>query len=88
MVALAWGIVFIAGMVIASLAGAYSTLWSGFFWISVATESFVLVFLVVTLLPNLAVTVRRLHDTGRSGWCGLLVLIWIRCRLPSELTCY
>lgn len=21
-----------------------------------------------TLLPNLAVTVRRLHDTGKSGW--------------------
>jgi len=33
---------------------------------------------VVTLaifLPNLAVTVRRLHDTGRSGWWLLLVFI-------------
>jgi uncharacterized membrane protein YhaH (DUF805 family) len=37
------------------------------------------------LLPNLAVAVRRLHDTGRSGWwillvliplVGLLVLVW------------
>ena len=26
-------------------------------------------------LPNLAVTVRRLHDGGRSGWWLLLVLI-------------
>jgi uncharacterized membrane protein YhaH (DUF805 family) len=27
------------------------------------------------LLPNLAVTARRLHDTGRSGWWMLLSLI-------------
>ncbi len=26
-------------------------------------------------LPNLAVTVRRLHDTGRSGWWLLIVFI-------------
>jgi uncharacterized membrane protein YhaH (DUF805 family) len=27
---------------------------------------------LVFLLPGLAVTVRRLHDTNRSGWCSLL----------------
>jgi uncharacterized membrane protein YhaH (DUF805 family) len=27
------------------------------------------------LLPTLAVSVRRLHDTDRSGWCLLFVLI-------------
>lgn len=27
------------------------------------------------LLPQLAVTVRRLHDTGRSGWMILICLI-------------
>jgi uncharacterized membrane protein YhaH (DUF805 family) len=27
------------------------------------------------LLPNLAVTVRRLHDTGRSGWWLLIALV-------------
>ena len=27
------------------------------------------------LLPNLAVGVRRLHDTGRSGWWLLIALI-------------
>lgn len=27
------------------------------------------------LLPNLAVSVRRLHDTGRSGWWLLITLI-------------
>jgi uncharacterized membrane protein YhaH (DUF805 family) len=28
----------------------------------------ILVYYVVALLPSLAVLVRRLHDTGRSGW--------------------
>ncbi len=26
------------------------------------------IFLIGTLLPTIAITVRRLHDTGRSGW--------------------
>jgi uncharacterized membrane protein YhaH (DUF805 family) len=30
---------------------------------------------LATLLPNLAVTVRRLHDTGRSGWWYFIILI-------------
>jgi uncharacterized membrane protein YhaH (DUF805 family) len=30
-------------------------------------------FSIVMLLPSLAVMVRRLHDTGRSGWWLLLV---------------
>ena len=30
------------------------------------------IFLVATVLPALAVQVRRLHDTGRSGWWSLL----------------
>lgn len=34
-----------------------------------------LVFAVATFIPSLAVTVRRLHDTGRSGWWLLLLLV-------------
>jgi uncharacterized membrane protein YhaH (DUF805 family) len=30
---------------------------------------------LAVLIPNLAVTVRRLHDTGRSGWWLLLILV-------------
>lgn len=30
---------------------------------------------LATLLPSLAVSVRRLHDTDRSGWWLLLILI-------------
>ena len=33
------------------------------------------VFTIVTLVPYVAVTARRLHDTDRSGWRQLLVLI-------------
>jgi uncharacterized membrane protein YhaH (DUF805 family) len=32
-------------------------------------------FNIVTLLPSLAVGARRLHDTDRSGWWQLLVLV-------------
>lgn len=33
------------------------------------------IFILVCLIPTLAVTVRRLHDTDRSGWWALLMLI-------------
>lgn len=33
------------------------------------------IFMLVTLVPYLAVCVRRLHDTDRSGWWLLLCLV-------------
>jgi uncharacterized membrane protein YhaH (DUF805 family) len=33
------------------------------------------IYLLATLVPSLAVTVRRLHDTNRSGWWILLGLV-------------
>ncbi len=33
------------------------------------------IYLLATLVPTLAVTVRRLHDTNRSGWWLLLGLL-------------
>ena len=45
---------------------------------SVVGEWFLVVYLLyvlATLLPSLAVTVRRLHDTGRSGWWILIGLV-------------
>lgn len=30
---------------------------------------------ILLLLPNLAVAVRRLHDTGRSGWWLLIICL-------------
>ena len=52
-----------------------------------------LLFNLVVLIPSLAVTVRRLHDTDRSGWwffmhlvpvIGSLVLLWWLTR-PGDL---
>lgn len=44
-------------------------------------------FYLVLLLPSLSVTVRRLHDTGKSGWAmfvslipivgGIILLVWL-----------
>lgn len=34
-----------------------------------------LLYVLVTLIPSLAVAVRRLHDSGRSGWMLLIALI-------------
>ena len=33
------------------------------------------IFCLAIFLPSLAVTIRRLHDTGKSGWWVLLYLI-------------
>lgn len=33
------------------------------------------VYTLAVFIPSIAVGVRRLHDTGRSGWMGLLALI-------------
>lgn len=32
-------------------------------------------YILSTLLPSIALTVRRLHDIGRSGWWHLIVLV-------------
>ena len=48
-------------------------------------------FLLAVIVPTFAVTVRRLHDIGRSGWWVLInfiplggVVIWILAALPSQ----
>ncbi len=33
------------------------------------------VYYLAVFLPSLAVAVRRLHDTGRSGWWFLIILV-------------
>jgi uncharacterized membrane protein YhaH (DUF805 family) len=43
--------------------------------LGVVSDSASLAFSLVTLLPYIAVTARRLHDTDRSGWLQLVGLI-------------
>jgi uncharacterized membrane protein YhaH (DUF805 family) len=33
------------------------------------------IYTLAVLIPGIAVTVRRLHDTGRSGWWVLIILV-------------
>jgi uncharacterized membrane protein YhaH (DUF805 family) len=50
-----------------------------------------LIFALVTLIPGIAVTIRRLHDTGRSGvwWvlsllCGIgAIILFVMCLMDS-----
>lgn len=39
------------------------------------TVTLVFVFLFAHFIPTIALTVRRLHDTGKSGWWYLIVLV-------------
>jgi uncharacterized membrane protein YhaH (DUF805 family) len=67
--------IFIAGIVVASTAASSSgtdpQFGAGFY----AGSSLLSLFVLATIVPNLAVTVRRLHDAGHSGWFVLLGLI-------------
>ena len=36
---------------------------------------FYIIYVLATFVPGLAVSVRRLHDIGKSGWYFLLILI-------------
>ena len=49
-------------------------------------------FTLIMFLPNMAVTVRRLHDTGRTGWwfllqitiIGIPILIYFACQRSDK----
>lgn len=36
---------------------------------------FYFLYVIFTFIPTLAITVRRLHDIGKSGWLYLIILI-------------
>jgi uncharacterized membrane protein YhaH (DUF805 family) len=49
---------------------------SGYFRVGEKTAELApLLFILATLLPSVAVSIRRLHDTGKSGWWFLLSLV-------------
>lgn len=43
--------------------------------LQIVSQNLSLAFSVATILPSIAVTARRLHDTDRTGWLQLLVVI-------------
>jgi uncharacterized membrane protein YhaH (DUF805 family) len=43
--------------------------------LSLVSTTLASIFYLAVLLPDLAVGARRLHDTGRSGWWQLLLIV-------------
>ena len=39
--------------------------------------------ILITFIPNMAITARRLHDTGHSGWSQVLFFPWPLVMEPS-----
>ena len=59
------------------------------FILGLFSKTLVFIYSLITLIPYLSVTVRRLRDTGFSVWHVLWLLIlpivtWILCILPSK----
>jgi uncharacterized membrane protein YhaH (DUF805 family) len=51
------------------------------------TGIFSAIFILLILLPSIAVTVRRYHDTGRSGWWWLVNFVPLVGGLISLVLC-
>ena len=47
----------------------------GFAFMGIGYGFIYLLYALAVLIPGLAVTVRRLHDTGKSGWMVLIAFI-------------
>lgn len=43
--------------------------------VAIVFGALLVVFMLATIVPNIAVLVRRLHDTGKSGWFYFVSLI-------------
>lgn len=47
-----------------------------------------LVYMLATIIPSIAVSIRRLHDTNRSGWWLLLNLVPLANIVVLVLMCF
>ena len=51
---------------------------------------FNLIYILAVIIPGVSVTIRRLHDIGKSGWFSLIILvpiigiIWLLILLSTE----
>ena len=57
---------------VSAVAGILSWMWEPLGWLPMLAY---LVFALAVAVPSLALTVRRLHDTGKTGWLVLIGLI-------------
>ena len=63
------------GFVLSTVVVAFVILFPIFILINDTSEIIFTIYALLLLLPSVTVTVRRLHDTNRSGWFVLLNLI-------------
>lgn len=66
---------FVVFMIVLSLIGTILDISFGTFNEEIGMGTFGLIITVAILIPGTAVAVRRLHDTNKSGWLYLLLLI-------------
>jgi uncharacterized membrane protein YhaH (DUF805 family) len=81
---LAYTILYIAALVI--------DIWAGFYHAKAGMGIISGIFFLLTIIPYLAISLRRLHDTNRTGWWFLISLvpligmIWLIVLLCSKGT--
>ena len=66
---------FVLFAVIASIILSGLDIFIGIYSFDVGMGLFSGIFSLVSLIPSIAVSVRRLHDTGSSGWWFLLIFL-------------
>ena len=73
-----FGLSFVLGVVLGVSAAGQTEPSTGMLASFGATAIFILLFWLALLIPSLAVQVRRLHDTNRSGWwLGAFYLLYV-----------
>jgi uncharacterized membrane protein YhaH (DUF805 family) len=65
----------VAAMIVDNMLGSVFTIGSGYDEVSLGYGWVYLIYGLVLLMPSWAVTVRRLHDTDRTGWWILFMII-------------
>jgi uncharacterized membrane protein YhaH (DUF805 family) len=61
--------------ILISMALGFIDVWTGFFDPETGLGVFSGIYAVGVMIPGMAVSVRRLHDTGRNGWWILINLV-------------
>lgn len=90
-VVLLWGALYLMASIVGS-AGSSGGVGQAFGALLLGMSLVVLVVVIALIVPVVAITVRRLHDTGRAGWWALLlpvpllaVLVYFFCLLPGNI---
>ena len=65
----------IIAMVADNILGTVFTVGEGYYTVSIGYGWICVLFMIALLIPTFAVSVRRLHDIGKSGWWWLITLI-------------